>query len=634
MQISEMLGRYSSALNGADRTTQTEQASLQKNEKLTSLSVGSVFEGTVGKMEGGTVQLLLGNGQSVNARLGAEMALFPGQSMFFEVAGKDGQTVSIRPFQQGGEAGNPTLLNALDAAGLKADASNLHMVETMMQENLSIDKNSLNDMARLIRSNPEIDQTTLIQMKKLDIPISKEMAAQFENYKTDSHQILSKMDEVLSNVTNALGDKELSGKEALGLNEKILSILSEEAPKEPVAAEEALKEAKGETAEGKASATLQTPPEAGTEKLKEAADPKAMLLNTAEDNALLKTSPEKAVEKGQDALDFLKKLSEINKEEQAAKGGNELNLQGKDAPEEKILKGLPSPDGGPSAEKALLQETDPLKKETLNGFLNREELDSLEKQLKAVDRDGVLAKKGLHTGMKAEEFARTLTEALKELPELPDEPLKKLLSGKEYLKVLKEVTREQWSIRPEQFSEDTVKSLYENLDRQMKQTERMLKEMGLKDTPLEKSVSDLKGNLEFMNEINHAYTYLQVPIQFANQRANGDLYVYTNKKNLQDKDGELTAFLHFDMENLGSTDIAVKMKDRDVDTKFFLEDDASYELILSHAPELQRRLEHKGYSCKIEAVNEEKQVNFVDDFLKAEAPSGGLVHRYSFDMKA
>ena len=151
---------------------------------------------------------------------------------------------------------------------------------------------------------------------------------------------------------------------------------------------------------------------------------------------------------------------------------------------------------------------------------------------------------------------------------------------------------------------------------------------------MSQSANALSDNVNFMNQLNEFVNYVQLPLKMAGEDANGELYVYTNKKNLQDKDGELTAFLHFDMENMGSTDIAVKMKDRDVDTKFFLEDDASYELILSHAPELQRRLEHKGYSCKIEAVNEEKQVNFVDDFLKAEAHSGGLVHRYSFDMKA
>jgi hypothetical protein len=33
-------------------------------------------------------------------------------------------------------------------------------------------------------------------------------------------------------------------------------------------------------------------------------------------------------------------------------------------------------------------------------------------------------------------------------------------------------------------------------------------------------------------------------------------------------------------------------------------------------------------------VNEEKHVNFVDDFLKMDQPAATQLHRYSFDMRA
>lgn len=42
----------------------------------------------------------------------------------------------------------------------------------------------------------------------------------------------------------------------------------------------------------------------------------------------------------------------------------------------------------------------------------------------------------------------------------------------------------------------------------------------------------------------------------------------------------------------------------------------------------------KGYHCKIDVVNEEKHVNFVDDFLKMDQPAATQLHRYSFDMRA
>jgi hypothetical protein len=265
------------------------------------------------------------------------------------------------------------------------------------------------------------------------------------------------------------------------------------------------------------------------------------------------------------------------------------NLPAQDAAQEAVLKQGEVPKdiaemkdakanvSDPKAEAAALNkgpETENTTDRSLRTFLSSDDLKNLEQQIKDLDKDGKFPMKELKNAKSAQDFAKTLNEFLQKQPELPEEPVKKLLSGKEYLKILKEVTRDQWSIRPEQFSEDKVKSFYENLDRQMKQTESVLREMGMKESELSKSVSDLRSNLEFMNEINQTYTYLQMPIRFQNQNANGDLYVYTNKKHLADKDGELTAFLHFDMDNLGSTDISVRMKDRDVSTKFYLEDDA------------------------------------------------------------
>jgi hypothetical protein len=76
------------------------------------------------------------------------------------------------------------------------------------------------------------------------------------------------------------------------------------------------------------------------------------------------------------------------------------------------------------------------------------------------------------------------------------------------------------------------------------------------------------------------------------------------------------------------------MHGRDVDTKFYFDDDATYDLVEAHLPELEERLKAKGYHCSITVVNEGKQVNFVEDFLKKDQPSAGLVHRYSFDMRA
>ena len=92
--------------------------------------------------------------------------------------------------------------------------------------------------------------------------------------------------------------------------------------------------------------------------------------------------------------------------------------------------------------------------------------------------------------------------------------------------------------------------------------------------------------------------------------------------------------LDLDLDHLGSTDVSVRMRGREVSTRFYLDNDTAYALLEKNYPVLEARLEKKGYHCKIDVVNEEKHVNFVDDFLKMDQPAATQLHRYSFDMRA
>ena len=161
-----------------------------------------------------------------------------------------------------------------------------------------------------------------------------------------------------------------------------------------------------------------------------------------------------------------------------------------------------------------------------------------------------------------------------------------------------------------------------------------LKSIGQENTGFAQTAADIQGNVEFMNQINQAYTYVQIPLQMSGQNASAELFVYTNKKALAEGDRELTAFLHLDLDHLGATDVSVKMKNKQVSTNFYLDDDASYQLISLNVDRLEKRLQEKGYQCNVSVINEAKHVNFVENFLKNDQPSAGQLHRYSFDMRA
>ena len=195
-------------------------------------------------------------------------------------------------------------------------------------------------------------------------------------------------------------------------------------------------------------------------------------------------------------------------------------------------------------------------------------------------------------------------------------------------------------ITPEQLKEsdkqltDKIGRLYEKVSEQLDKMQEIIKSSGVVKENVSALAENIRGNIEFMNQVNNVYTYVQIPMKMNGHNASGQLYVYTNKKNITDPDKELSAFLHLDMEHLGSTDVSVKMHGKNVGTRFYLSDEASYQVVEAHVPLLQQQLEKLGYQCRIDVENEEKKVDLVDDFLKRDKPAGGMVHRYSFDMRA
>ena len=138
-----------------------------------------------------------------------------------------------------------------------------------------------------------------------------------------------------------------------------------------------------------------------------------------------------------------------------------------------------------------------------------------------------------------------------------------------------------------------------------------------------------------MNQINQIFTYVQIPLKLAGQNAHSDLYVYTDKRRMQEKDRELTAFLSLDLDYLGSTDISIRLYQNHVSTNFYLASENSYRVILDNMQTLEQRLTDRGYQVQIQVLNQKAKGNFMEELLqKGTASSGGMVHRYSFDVRA
>lgn len=613
MHISDMLGQYNRNISSGTEELKAASGMQKVVSTLEELSSGSVFEGTVSSVKNGKVTLALSDGQTITARLSGKVPLSQGTPMFFQVKSNDGATIEIKPYTGAGSGGNPILTNALTEGTVPVTERNLAMVDAMMKEQMPIDKQSLLNMARIANMNPGVDITTVVNMTKLGIPVSPEMAAQFENYMTDEHAILQEMDQAMNELADLAGSHDLTPDQAVQMNQKILSILL---PEQTVAGESVNTEGQIETggqtmAEGQIVTGGQITAEGQTTSEGQILTDGRLGAEEQTVNGEQTTTAGQAIQEGTGG----QALGDVLSEQQFSSLG-------------KLLQNIPS-----------LVESTKLFPEAMEQdiFIDTLEDESVAQNLmtegaawKAVD-----GKTALDKNLTVSDFLRTVSQILSENNGMASQSIQKLFGSDAYKSLLRNVMEQQWLIQPEALKQEKkISQLYEKLEQQMRQVEDALKEAGVTKTRFPETAAEVRGNIEFMNQLNQAYTYVQVPLKLSGQNANGELYVYTNKKNLRDPDAELSAFLHLDMEHLGSTDVSVKMQNRNVKTNFYMADDASYDLVEKYLPILEQKLKDKGYQCTITMTKEEKKVSFGDDFLRKDMPQTGTLHRYSFDVRA
>lgn len=652
MQIRDMLGQYSQNVKNGTEELMSAQGTQKLVSSMQELEPGSTFEGTVNSVKNGKVVLALGNGQTITARLDGKVSIQPGESMFFQVRSNDGTTIALRPYVQAGNINNPILLNALTAAGVPATERNITMVDSMMKEQMSISRQSILDMGRVVGSNPNVNVNTAVLMTKIGLPVSAEMASQFENYMVDQHAIVDEMDLAMNQLGRLLGDADLGEEQSFELYGKVLDILNGEGETpaqttdglqqndtgtmvnagENIEMEAAVQQSKnGAAAEGVQKQVQQQNTKDLISMGAAGQEQSAGVAENAENIAGEQTAGNAAqsMQTGIDAADVLKNT-------QADTAADFKNVQGQTDTLEQILD-----QNGLDHLKRLLQNIPTLTGNT-DLFEVQEEEDVFVDTMsgddagkKAFELAQAEPEVTLKQSMTAEDFLNTLRDALKQNQEYGFAGMTRLFGSKEFAAILKNRAEKQWLLEPEQLREASkVSDLYERLDHQMKQMENVMKAAGVTQNSFVQTAADIRSNIEFMNQINQVYTYVQLPLKLSGQNASGDLYVYTNKKKLNDPEAELTAFLHLDLDNLGSTDVSIRMKDKNVKTNFYIADDASYDLIEKHLPVLEKRLAQKGYRCSITMSKEEKKVEFVEDFLQRDMPQAGTLHRYSFDVRA
>lgn len=297
----------------------------------------------------------------------------------------------------------------------------------------------------------------------------------------------------------------------------------------------------------------------------------------------------------------------------------------------------------PMAESILTEEELQIQQESsdfvkLEQVLTKQELTVLSEQLHKAGMSKEETEGFVTGGKSVSDLMKQLSDLItkESLPEEAKPAIAQLLEGSEFNKLLKNEMTNKLLLSPEEVGQERkVEEFYQRLDRQMNRLSQVIEQVVKDNTPLGRAVSTVSGNIDFMNQLNQAFTYIQLPLKMQGKDANGELYVYTNKKHLAQKDGEISALLHLDMEHLGSVDVHVTLNDAKVATQFFLRDDSALDLIAQNIDLLNKRLEKKGYSMSASFIRreEESSESIMEEILSQEK-NISVLSGYSFDARA
>ena len=519
------------------------------------------------------------NGGEVKIKLSDDMVLTARLDQDVNVeAGKlltfevrnNGSFLSLSPLFTN-TANSDTVFKALQMAGLPINETTVAMTDAMMQQGMSIDSKSLQSMLKEVLAFPQTDPANIVMLHQLGLAVNEDNIAQLENYQNLSYQLMQGMTDVLTELSDAFAQ---------------------------------------------------------------------VLATNGENNA---------AEMYQALLNLFLEEGLSGGEEASTLQGEEALLQG----EEVLQNGQAFPlseEGKALAEGALAEAKSEMEAELSTGEegtiptesklpLNGAERESLAQLFNKFSEEYLPDKENFLNGIRqGTADTKDVLEFLARMqPHTEDTAaaLNDIFKSSEFQKLFHTQVLEQWSLKPEEvMQEKKVEELYDKLHRQLDNMKEILQNSGAGQSVAAKNAGNLSQNLDFMNQMNHLYTYVQLPLRMAGGKTNGDLYVYTNKRSLAQKDGNVSALLHLDMENLGPVDVYIAMQQTRVTTRFTVRDDEMLDFLNDNMHILNERLEKKGYAmhCEMTVREDADSATPIEHILNSDK-NNTVLAQHGFDVR-
>lgn len=584
MRLTDLL--QSTIKSSSQQAAAATEATFPKMVK--SLVPGTTIQGEIIAKNGNEVQIRIDKDTVLQARLEQDVNVEEGQNIRFQVK-NNGTTLTLSPLLTN-TAQADNVYKALQMAGLPINESTVAMTDEMMKLGMSIDSRSLQNMFKDVVTHTDASATDVVFLHKMDMPLTESNLRQIQNYTELQHEVIKGMQDVtdaLQGLINGTGGADIAAG-AAGVNADTLTQY-----------QNLVKELISDTLMG------MLPDGAGA-----AGDVTGGNLTGGITGADLA---------GETLADGLSG-------DALAAGVSGTDLMGEALADAPLS-------GNAALIKGVLQ--DAAFSELINsGLFTEEEAAGFLKEAA-----GLLTEKGITlSGNTTQEMMKALLDITAGNTQ-EAESLQRLFSGKVWKNLLESTVKMQWSLTPETLpKEGEVGKVYEKIIKSLHTLNETLQQSGTANTALQESITNLSENIDFMNQLNQMYTYVQLPLKMQNGEKNGELYVFTNKRSLAEKDGEVSALLHLTMEHLGPLDVYVKMNQGKVSTEFTVEKEETLLFLEKNMSILTDRLQKRGYdiSCKMKVKDEAEEPENPVERLLTEKQNGAVsVHaQYAFDVRA
>lgn len=595
MRLTDLL--QSTIKSSSQQAAAATEATFPKMVK--SLVPGTTIQGEIIAKNGNEVQIRIDKDTVLQARLEQDVNVEEGQNIRFQVK-NNGTTLTLSPLLTN-TAQADNVYKALQMAGLPINESTVAMTDEMMKLGMSIDSRSLQNMFKDVVTHTDASATDVVFLHKMDMPLTESNLRQIQNYTELQHEVVKGMQDVtdaLQGLINGTGGADVAAGVDIAAGADVAAVAAGVDADTLTQYQNLVKELISDTLMG------MLPDGTGAAGDVTGGNPGSI------------TGADLAGEALAGGLSG----------EALAAGVSGADLMGEALADEPLS-------GNAALVKGVLQ--DAAFSELLNnGLFTEEEAAGFLKEA-----SGLLTEKGITLS------ENTTQEMMKALLDITAgntqeaESLHKLFSGKVWKNLLEGTVKTQWSLTPETLpKEGEVGKVYEKIVKSLHILNETLQQSGAQNTALQESITNLSENIDFMNQLNQMYTYVQLPLKMQNGEKNGELYVFTNKRSLAEKDGEVSALLHLTMEHLGPLDVYVKMNQGKVSTEFTVEKEETLLFLEKNMSILTDRLQKRGYdiSCKMKVKDEAGEPENPVERLLTEKQNGVVsAHaQYAFDVRA